>query len=314
MRRWFAFLVLLLCLCLPVRAQARSLPAANEAIPAQGAVAIQNLQVDIWPEYDRPSVLVIYRVTLSSQVKLPTEMALRIPLSSGGPSAIAEQTANGLFNLEFSETGRDSEWISVRFTTTLPQLQIEYYDTALQKDGAQKSFTYRWPGDFAVDSLLVKFQQPPTASQMVLEPNAGTTSTGQDGLTYFDVPLGKVDVGSAFEIQARYQKADDNLTQSAAFEQVTPVSPPNPAPAAPAFPQVLPWLLGGLGLILIGGGVFWYLRGANPAPAVPLRRKRITAVKQAEGTGEEAFFCHQCGKKAAAADVFCRACGTKLRR
>jgi hypothetical protein len=311
MRRWFVLSFILLSLCLPARVQAQSSAAktGGGAVTTQGSVAIQSLEIDVWPEYDRPTALVIYRITLVSQVKLPTEMTLRVPVSSGGPSAIAEQTANGLFNLEFSETARDSQWITVRFTTTLPQLQIEYYDSTLQKDGAQRSFTYRWPGDYTVEDLLVKFQQPPTASQMTLEPNTGTASVGQDSLTYFEVPLGQVDLGETFQIQMRYQKANDDLTQGAAFEQVTPVSPSNAAAASPAFPQVLPWLLGGLGVILIGGGVFWYLRGSRLTP-LPSRPRR-SAEPPSSGA---AFFCHQCGKKAAATDVFCRTCGTKLRR
>jgi hypothetical protein len=317
MRRWFVLSIILLSLCLPIRVQAQSVPAIKHpvetrpgAVFVQGSLAIQSLEVDVWPEYDRPTVLIIYRITLGSQVKLPTEMTLRVPISSGGPSAIAEQTANGLFNLEFNETGRDSQWITVRFTTTLPQLQIEYYDSTLQKNGAQRSFTYLWPGDYAVDNLLVKFQQPPTATQMTLAPNTGTASVGQDGLTYFDVPLGQVDVGETFQIQTQYQKSNDDLTQGAAFEQVTPVSPSNAVAVSPAFPQVLPWLLGGLGVILIGGGVFWYLRGSRITPA-PSRPRHSPAETAASG---EAFFCHQCGKKATAADVFCRTCGTKLRR
>lgn len=302
MRRWTAIFIILLSICLPGRVR------TVNAAPEQETTSIQTLQIDVWPEYDQPAVLVIYRVTLSPQVKLPTEMTLRVPVSTGGPSAIAEQTANGLFNLEYAETGRDSQWITVRFTTTLPQLQIEYYDSALQKEGDQRSYTLRWPGDYPVDDLLIKVQQPRTGSRLALEPNTGKASIGQDGLSYFDVPLGQVDAGESFQLQVRYQKSDDELTQSAVFEQVTPVSPANTASSSPASPQVLPWLLGGLGLALIGGGVFWYLRGARPLAAAPARTE---AVEPAAGGS---IFCHQCGKKAGAADVFCRSCGTKLRR
>jgi hypothetical protein len=313
MRRWFALLTLLLSLCIPARVQAQRPVHASNAVQAlaQSAISIQDLQIDVWPEYDQPGVLVIYRITLAPTVKLPTEMTMRVPVSSGGPSAVAEQTANGLFNLEISETGRDNQWVTIHFTTTLPQLQLEYYDTALKADGAQHTFTYRWPGDYPVASLLVKVQQPRTASQLSLEPNMGTSSTGQDGLTYFDVPLGKVDAGQSFQLQVRYQKSDSELTQNAAFTQVTPVPPANSSATSRAFPQLLPWLLGLLGVVLIGGGVYWYLRSARP-PSSPARtRHRGEMVEPASG---EVLFCHQCGKKAGSADIFCRVCGAKLRR
>jgi hypothetical protein len=312
MRRWLFLLSLLLCLCLPGPVQASAGISPRGASLAQEAISIQTLQIDVWPEYDRPEVLVIYHITLASTVKLPAEIVLRVPVSSGGPFAIAEQTANGLFNLEFSEIARDDQWVSVRLTTTLPQLQVEYYDAALRKDGAQRTFTYVWPGDYPVAEMLVKFQQPPSASRMTLEPNTGSAAVEQDGLTYFSIPLGQVDAGERFQIQTQYDKANDDLTQNAAFEQVTPVSPANAAAASPAFPQVLPWLLGGLGLILIGGGVFWYMRGSGFTPA-PARQKRSQAAPAAPSAGA-AIFCHQCGKKASGADVFCRTCGTRLRR
>jgi hypothetical protein len=306
MRCWSVLLIILLSLCLPVRVQARG------SVPAQESIVIQSEQIDIWPEYDRPDVLVIYRITLSPEVKLPAEMTMRIPVTAGAPTAIAEQTANGLFNLAFTETGRDSEWITVSFTTTLPQLQVEYYDSALQKDGDQRSYTFNWPGDYKVDDMLIKVQQPRTASQLTLEPNSGTSSVGQDGLTYFDVPLGQVNAGETFQLVARYQKTDDELTQSAAFEQVTPVNPSNATSTPSAYPEVLPWLLGGLGLVLIGGGVFWYLRGARPAESGQSRPRHRT--EPAENPKAEVVFCQQCGKKSAPADLFCRTCGAKLRR
>lgn len=309
MRRWFAVIALLISLGAPVTVRAQSLFA-----PEQNQISIQSLEIDLWPEYDQPNVLVIYRLTLASTVKLPAELTLRIPTSAGQPSAVAEQTANGLFNIQFDNSGRDGNYQLVRFTTTLPQLQIEYYDPGLKKTGSSRTFGFNWPGDYPVTDMVVKVQQPRTASKMTLEPKTGTSGTGSDGLIYFDVPIGKVNGGETFELNLSYQKSDDSLTQSAAFEQVTPVVPsPSGTTGQFNFNQILPWLLGALGLLLIGGGIFWYIcSGAttNPAPTHRHSRSSSGAVK---ANGEE-IFCHQCGKKAGPGDGFCRACGTKLRK
>ena len=317
MRRWFAALALLLSLSLPAAVQAHALD------QAQNPVTIQSLEIDIWPEYDRPGVLIIYRVTLSSQVKLPAEITLRMPSAVGQPSAVAEQTDNGLFNIQFNNAGQDGSNELIRFTTTLPQLQIEYYDPALKKNGATHTYSYAWPGDYPVQEMLVKVQQPRTATGMKLEPKTGTSGQEGDGLTYFTVPVGKVNGGETFQINLTYQKSDDNLTQPAAFEQVTPVGAPAPGTSGQlTLDQVLPWALGGLGLILIGGGVFWYLRTGREPPAPERRhasrRSQTTLKASSAGNGAssegEGIFCHQCGKKAAEADIFCRSCGAKLRR
>ena len=308
MRRWFAVIAFLVSLFVPVSVQAKP------AQPAQTQISIQTLEVDIWPEYDRPGVLVIYRVNLAADVKLPADLTIRLPVAAGQPSAVAEQTANGLFNVQYTNTGRDGNWQLVNFTTTLPQLQIEYYDPGLKKDGDKHSFAFNWPGDYPVADMQVKVQQPRTASQMTLGPKTGTSSTASDGLTYFDVPVGKVSGGETFQLNLTYQKADDTLTQSAAFEQVTPIAPTNNGTPGPFnMNQILPWLLGGVGLLLVGGGIVWYLRGGDSRNQPPVRRHNRAAPSIEKESGDD-IFCHQCGKKAGSADVFCRSCGTKLRK
>ena len=308
MRRWFAVIAFLISLLMPASVQAKSF------LPAPTQISIQSLEVDIWPEYDRPGVLVIYRVNLAADVKLPADITIRIPVSAGQPTAVAEQTANGLFNVQFTNTGRDGNWQLVNFTTTLPQLQIEYYDPGLTKDGNKRNFAFNWSGDYPVTDMVVKVQQPRTASQLTLGPKTGTSSIGTDSLTYFDVPVGKVNGGETFQLNVTYQKSDDTLTQSAAFEQVTPIAPTNTGTPGPFnLNQILPWILGAVGLLLVGGGIIWYLRGGSPNRQEPVRRHDRAASQPEKSSGDD-IFCHQCGKKAGSADVFCRSCGTKLRK
>ncbi|GAP07591.1 MAG TPA: zinc ribbon domain-containing protein [Anaerolinea thermolimosa] len=283
---------------------------------AQNDISIQNLEVEVWPEYDQPSVLVIYRITLSSQTQLPAELVFRIPRSAGDLAALAEQTENGLFNIpNYSKVGEDGDWVLFQFTTTTPQLQLEYYEP-LMKNGSERAYTFRWPGDYAVDSMTVIVQQPRTATNMRLQPPTGTSGPGSDGLTYFNVPVGSVSVGNTFKLQIAYTKPDDTLTQPQAFEAVTPALPANRTPPRSVLNTVIPWVLAGLGLVLIGVGVFWYLRTERtPSRKTPRRPRREEAPSPGRSPQKESpIFCHQCGKRAQPGDVFCRTCGTKLRR
>lgn len=304
MRRWLIVLAILITLTISNPAQAKD------------PVTIQTLEVDIWPEYDQPSVLVIYRITLSPQTKLPAEMVVRIPRSAGVPSAIAEQTANGLFNLSYSAAGEEGDWLLFSFTTTLPQIQLEYYDSNLLQEGDSRNYVYRWPGDYPVENMSIIVQQPRTATSMRLLPNTGVSGPGNDGLTYFNVPVGDVSEGSTFDLQVTYVKTDNILTQSQAFEAVTPAAPVNRStPGRVTLNQVIPWVLGGLGVLLIGIGTIWYIRtGRQPLPTQTRRHKPTSEARSATAEDTQAVFCHQCGKRAAPGDVFCRICGTKLRK
>ena len=44
---------------------------------AQEEINLDTLQVDLWPEYDKPEMLVIYRIQLSEDVQLPTTLSFR---------------------------------------------------------------------------------------------------------------------------------------------------------------------------------------------------------------------------------------------
>src|SRR3990172_8860380 len=57
------------------------LPTAAPA-RAQAAPSIELLEIVLWPEYDRPAVLVIYRVTLSPDTAFPTQLTPPIPRKS----------------------------------------------------------------------------------------------------------------------------------------------------------------------------------------------------------------------------------------
>ena len=44
----------------------------------QEAPRIGTLEVDLWPEYDQPGVLVIYHITIASTIMLPAPLELRM--------------------------------------------------------------------------------------------------------------------------------------------------------------------------------------------------------------------------------------------
>ncbi len=282
-------------------------------VSAQEPVQIEAMRVDIWPEYDRPSVLVIYHITLSSETTLPANLSIRLPAQVGEPHAVAMSDPTGLYNLNY-EIEPAGAWKKITFTTPIPDVRIEYYDPALDKNGATRSFTFSWPGDYTVNNLLLTVQQPAGATNMGLKPNMGSSTQGEDGLTYYSLVAGKVNAGTTFDLTVGYDKQDDTLTSESQFQPASPSQPLNETTAGRVNPsQVLPWALGGAGLLLIAAGFFWYFKTGRIAsePSRP-RHGRKDSEGQAESRTESAF-CHQCGKKAAPGDTFCRTCGSKLK-
>jgi hypothetical protein len=284
---------------------------------AQNPITLDKLQISIWPEYDQHSVLIIYQMNLSTTTSYPATLSIRIPSDAGEPNAVAARQVDGsLFTIDYSRQVV-GEWAIITFTTTTPELQLEYYDPSLTKDGTARHFTYLWPGDYTVSQLSVQVQQPFDATQMRISPSLGQGSLGDSNLTYYTQDLGTVSAGQDFQISIDYQKASDVLSA-----ENLPIEPsasiPQGSVADINLKTWLPWVLGILGAGLIIGGIIWFWQSGRQQPASqPRRRRSRPRAYQRETLSEtsgDTVYCSQCGKRALPGDQFCRYCGSSLRR
>jgi hypothetical protein len=283
---------------------------------AQTPATLSNLEVDLWPEYDRPGVLVIYRITLPSGVSLPTDLTLRIPAAAGEPNAIASKQPDGsLLNAAYDRVV-NGEWADITLTATMPEIQVEYYDPGITRDGNKRTFAYRWLGDYNVQSFQVQVQQPKDATNLSTSPALGAGVTRDDGLVYYTSNIGQLPAGQAFDITVNYDKASDDLT--AANMQVQPSAPVADTAMGwrSQIQAALPWGLLVFGIVLlVGGGVWYWQSGKRKEQSKSPRRRRrsTTATSEPAPAGGQTIYCHSCGKRAGPNDRFCRTCGTKLR-
>jgi len=304
MRKWVLPFLLILSLFLPL------------GVRAQTPLTLDSLQVQIWPEYDKPSVLVIYQMTLPATITFPTTVSLQIPTAAGDPNAVAVHQADGsLVNLDNTRQV-NGDWATITFTTPGPEIQLEYYDPTLEINENARHFQYIWPGDYAVSQFTIQVQQPVDTTDMVISPSLGSGATGNDGLTYFTQDIGAIPAGQNFSITIDYNKSTDTL--SASTIAVQPSAPiPQSTVADLNISTWLPWILGILGAGLIIGGIIWFWQSGRQRPASQTRRRRSRAGSDEPGVNvspaEDAVYCSQCGKRASAGDQYCRSCGTQIR-
>jgi len=279
-----------------------------QPVHAQGGPSLSKLDVLIWPEYDQPSVLVIYHITVSPETTLPATMTFRIPAASVKPTAVALGQAVG----QVSDQGvnysvvADGDWVKVNIEVTAPVIQIEYYDPNLSKNGQSREFNYTWPGDYAVQSIYVELQQPYDASQLQTTPVLTDVTTEE--LTYHSGTFGALPAGKPFTLDIKYQKKTDSLSISFMPVDAPPVD--SNTSGRVSLTTYLPWLIAGLGVLLITGGLYYYFRG-QPRVKTPSRRRHNISASTEPSQG--ARYCPQCGTRARAGDRFCRTCGTRMR-
>lgn len=282
-------------------------------VSGQAPLTISQLEIDLWPEYDAPGVLVLYRVTLPAETSFPMQLSFRIPQVVGNPNAVAVKQPNGqLFSVDY-DMQLSGDYQIITFSTTLPEIQMEYYDSRLIKQDGKRSFTFEWPGDYEVTSMVVQVQQPFEANAMVVSPGPVSGFQGNDGLSYFTKEIGAVSANQKVEIGFTYMKSTDNL--SIENLSVQSIEPLEDKPSWPIDLQsYLPWILAVFGISLIVGGGLWYWQSGKQEKPAKRRRRSHTPREETTIAGvEQGIYCHQCGKRAASSDQFCRSCGTRLR-
>ena len=278
-------------------------------VHAQGNSSLSSAEIWIWPEYDRPDVLVIQRLLVSPETPLPATLIFRIPAAAGKPSALAigdTFTTASDQAVEYTlET--DGKWVKVVVKVTAPAVLLEYYDPSLAKSEKSRTYLFEWAGDYAVGNFHIELQQPFDASAMQTDPVLPSVNPIPEGMTYYSGDFGALAAGQVFTLDIQYQKDSDALSVS--FMSVQPSAPVDESTAGRvSWGTYLSWLIAGFGVLMITGGLYYYFRGS--ARSHPAARRRHAASEEA---AEGQTYCPQCGARARSRDRFCRTCGTRLR-
>ncbi|MBI1794340.1 MAG: zinc ribbon domain-containing protein [Chloroflexi bacterium] len=294
MRKWLVFLFILGTIAFPF------------SVRAQSDIKLAGIQVQLWPEYDQPSMLVIYDFQVATSTALPASVSIRIP-KDAKLSAVAQTTANGLVNAEYDGPAVVGDWQIVNVNITdLAVYRVEYYEP-ISKTGMSRQFTYVWPADYATDDFSISVRMPTDTTEAVMAP-ALSKGQGKDGATYLQNDFGALPAGQSFSLDMKYTRTTDTL--GVPQQKVQPSVPLNSETEGRVmFSNYLPYILGALGVTLIVGGLIYFWRSSRSGQSKG--RKRQTSQNEKESDSD--IYCHQCGARARIGDRFCRVCGTKLR-
>jgi hypothetical protein len=222
-----------------------TLVSTTGASSAQAILRLEQLQVDLWPEYDQPAMLVIYRGRLADDVELPATLTLHLPARVERPNAVAYDDGSGtLLNATYS-TRAEGDWVAVTLETSTPNFQLEFYDSLARKDEL-RSYTFVWPGDYAVGQFNFFLLPPPGAEDVQTDPALTLVQQfGTDAPSLVGVLDSGLAVGQEIQLTVSY---DGSAVSSPAGEGDGKVSP-----------LIIGAIVAAL-LLLIASGVLWYVR------------------------------------------------------
>jgi hypothetical protein len=273
---------------------------AQDTTAVSGATpTLATLDVALWPEYDRPEVLVIYRGQFAADVTLPVAVEWRIPASAGGPSAVAALDPDeGLVN-QPNTTRIEGDWLVTSFELSTPGFQVEYYAPYVAS-GDNRSFDFTYPGDYPVTVFTLEAQVPPTAQGFALDPPADSVIEDSDGLTYHQAEAGPLAEGESASWTLSYAKTDASLTAGTASPAPAAEVPPVTAATGEDNSTVWIFLIAFVSLVGVGAGAFW------------LGRRASGPVGSASEEGRQSY-CHVCGSALPVDARHCPQCATPVR-
>jgi ribosomal protein L32 len=302
MRRRLITLLFLLSLSLPAR------------VGAQGSVKLQSISIELWAEFDQPSMLVINEFVVSQKTPLPAKVTLRFP-RDGNLIAVAYQANGQLVNAPFESPAEQGEWqtLTLNVESYIPY-RIEYYQ-ALQREGNKRSFYFQWFGDYAAETFNLLVQLPADSTNITPQPALDTLEPSADGQYLIGMAARSgLKMGQSYQFTIEYERAGNSLSSPNAADQVQPSDPIDENTPGRVSVDQIPWIIGLVGLAMIAFALFFYWRSlrGTPAPSTSSARRRQ---RSTDGTADsaQAIYCHECGTRSMPGDRFCRTCGSRLR-
>lgn len=298
---------------LPIFALLLGLIIFHSTVDAQSGTKLKNINVELWSEYDQPSMLVIQEFVVAESTTLPAEVTLRFP-KNANLIGVAFNNTGELINADFEGPKKHGEWqIVILKVRSYDAYRIEYYQP-ITRDENKRKFSFQWFGDYSVQEFNLIALVPLDSTDIITSPILSSTSRTANGLLLTDSARPtKLKMGQSFDFQIEYTRESEavtNPTEAANVQAVEPVGSDTPGRVSI---NKLPWIISGfgLGLIAVIFLLFSYWRSMQSSASSNGSRKHRR--QRDEESGSTPIYCHECGSRAHAGDRFCRTCGNKLR-
>ncbi len=162
--------------------QLLAFPLAGQA--STNSLAVKNMVLSIWPEYDEPGVLVIYSGQLVNRQEIPFAglITFKVPLEVEEMRLVCESEAGlhcVIYQIAKRQRYKEVSWQATKPIPpgeTMPFL-LEFYYDPLPQDKA-KTFEFTFFPSYPVGELLWDIKEPFDAEEFVIKPEM--THMGRD--------------------------------------------------------------------------------------------------------------------------------------
>ena len=265
------------------------------------APAIASLNIEIWPDYDKASVLVLLTGALPGDIRVPASVSLPLPNGALLNAVARIDGRDGSMKDDISWNTDTADTLT--FITPDLRFRVEYY-FPYTVDKNRRLFDYTWLAAVAINNFQLMVQRPISAENFTTGPDPASVIRRGDGFEYYTFSARTVPAGQPFTVHVVYETATGQLSLASLPPQNTGGQPAAPDRSL-GFSWALVALVGG-GFIIIGA-LIWQ---------IALRRRSTEIHKPIDKPVEKrpgaSKFCSNCGEPTDKGDRFCRECGSEL--
>jgi hypothetical protein len=268
---------------------------------AQNTVtSLDALVIDLWPDYDRASVLFLLTGSLPANTKFPASVTLPFPETARLNAIARIDGRDGNMKDDILSSPAPGE---ISFITPDFRFRLEYY-LPYAVDNLRRSFDFDWSADISVDNFQLNIQQPKSASSLTTEPIAENIVTRENGLIFHTFATRTIQAGQPLLVHVNYKMTSAQLSAES--------RPPQLSDEQTTGSSTESTVGSGINWAFVIGGLIVF---AALAWQVASHRSLVRNRKPSEARVEfqtQTNFCQNCGKPVDEDDKFCGECGSEL--
>lgn len=174
---------------------------------AKGGLSIGRMRVSIWPEYDDPSVLVIYDGRFSDDSQFPTKTSFFIP-KGAVISDVCSLSPEGQHYCQLYEIAKgDGQRDKVIMSLPFPNFYLSFHTKVLDLTSEMRGIEFSILPNHTIEKMEVDIQQPLRSSTFTIAPGEGQHSE-EKGFNHFKYELENIDKGEEQLFKISYLKSD----------------------------------------------------------------------------------------------------------
>ncbi|MCP4998269.1 MAG: hypothetical protein GY933_05795 [Hyphomicrobiales bacterium] len=226
---------------------------------ADNGLSIGRMRVMIWPEYDDPSVLVVYDGRFTDDSKFPTTTDFLIP-KGAIINDVCSLTPGGQHICQLYDISEGDDHDTVHLSLPFSNFYVSFHLAPVDLETAKRQLRYAIRANHPIDNMEVDIQQPLRSTEFSVSPAGGEASKQKDfyHLTY---ALEDIEKGEDLVFKIDYVKETREPSVDVKFASMTGRRVWGSPYATQRKVKTIVYIIFATGVLMVSAAALWIMMG-----------------------------------------------------